>query len=374
MTSITCDVAVIGGGMAGASVAAELADHGTVVLVEAEHALGAHSTGRSAASYLPSYGGQVVRQLTVASRPLFDAWSERLEIGLLHPRPLLWLATDADSERANHSRLQADATLQSLTPTEAMSLCPALEGDAIVSALLDSSAMDIDVASLHQAYVSELKRRKGTVVMNARVTGVQRAGSTWTVTAGDHRIQCATVVNAAGAWVDEVAQSASVPCIGVRPKRRTAFVSRPKFGAELGSWALVIDACERWYFKPEGGAVLASPAEESESTPCDARPDELAIARAIEAINEVTKLGIRSVDHAWAGLRSFVPDRSPVVGAWNDHEGFVFLAGQGGYGIQMAPALANVAADIATEGFISEARADYGVSVEELSPQRLATV
>jgi glycine/D-amino acid oxidase-like deaminating enzyme len=181
------------------------------------------------------------------------------------------------------------------------------------------------------------------------------------------------VVNAAGAWVDELAERADVPPVGVQPKLRSAFISKPHADAASAGSALVADACERWYFKPEVGSVLASPADESDSPPCDARPDELAIARAIDAINEATTLRLRSVTRAWAGLRSFAPDRSPVVGARRNHDGFCFLAGQDGYGIQMAPALALVAADLVVDGTLSASVREYGVTAEELSPDRFTT-
>lgn len=373
MTKMTCDVAVIGGGMAGASVAAELAQRRSVVLLEAEPVAGVHSTGRSAASYLPSYGGQAVRRLTVASRPLFDAWSSALGIELMRPRPLIWLSSDAASDEAAARMLRENVSLQSLTAAQATALCPVLRPERILTALLDSSAMDIDVAGLHHGYLSELKRRRGRVFYKAPVTQIRRSPGAWLVTVGEHTISCGAVVNAAGAWVDEVAERADVPPVGVQPKLRSAFTSKPQSDAAIAGSALVADACERWYFKPEVGSVLASPADESDSPPCDARPDEVAIAQAIDAINEATTLRLRSVMRAWAGLRSFVPDRSPVVGARRDHEGFCFLAGQGGYGIQMAPALALVAADIVADGTLSASVRAYGVTAEELSPDRFTT-
>ena len=308
MTTMTFDIAVIGGGMAGASVAAELAQRRSVVLLEAEPMAGVRSTGRSAASYLPSYGSPAVRRLTVASRPLFDAWSSALNVELLRPRPLIWLSTDAVSEAAAARMLQENASLRALTPAEASALCPALRPERILMALLDSFAMDIDVSGLHQGSLSELKRRKGLVFYRAPVMHLRRSTGASLVMAGEHTISCGAVVNGAGAWADDVAERAGVPPVGLQPKLRSAFISKPQPHSALTGPALVADACERWYFKPEVGSVLASPADQTASPPCDARPDELAITQAIDAINEVTTLGLRSVVLAWAGLRTFAPD------------------------------------------------------------------
>lgn len=372
MRRVVCDVAVIGGGMGGASVAAELAANLSVVLVEAESSAGAHSTGRSAAAFLPSYGGPVVRQLTAASRALYDARSTELGVELLRPRPLIWLGTDADGGRAVAQTVQENGSLVPLTVSEAVAMFPPLRPERVAAAALDSSATDIDVASLHQAYLSDLKHRKGTILLHAPAREIRRTGSTWEVTAGDCVISCAKVVNAAGAWADDVARRAGVPTVGLQPKRRTAFISPPVYTGEVSGLPLLSDSLERWYVKPEAGLLLGSPADETDSPPCDAKPDELEIARAIDEINEVTTLGLRSVRHAWAGLRSFVADRTPVVGAWTDHDGFYFVAGQGGYGIQMAPALARVAADIVADGKLSDESNTYGVLLESLSPERLA--
>lgn len=320
------DVVVVGGGIAGVSVACELAGDVSVILLEAEPELAWHTTGRSAAIYAPSYGGPVVREMTLASEPLFGD-------GILTPHAALWLALDdAGVERLS----KADA--ESVTPTHAVELCPVLRPP--LAAAIDRSAMDIDVMALHSRYVRGLKERGGEVRTNTRVTELRRDGDGWIV----NGIRTTTVVNAAGAWVDRLAELANVPTIGLQPKRRTVALARA-VGVDP-TWPVVADITDRFYFRPESGHLLISPADETPSDPCDAKPDELDVAIAMERINEATTLGLRSVHTAWAGLRSFVADREPVVGAWPDHPGFVFFAGQGGYGIQMAPALARTGADI----------------------------
>jgi D-arginine dehydrogenase len=372
MRPLTCDVAVIGSGIGGASVAAELARDCTVLLFEAERTVGLHSTGRSAASYLPSYGGEIVRKLTVASRPLYDALSEQLGRELLVPRPLLWTVSDVDSERAAQQVLATSGRLLALDAAQTRELCPALRPGRVGGGVLDDSAMDIDVAALHASYLSALTSRGGRLQRDARVRRAVATRGGWRVEteAGLH-VLCQKVVDAAGAWVDEVAVASGVPAIGIRPKRRTVFLSPHSFADRANGWPIVMDAAERWYFKPEGPTMLVSPADESDSVPCDARPDELAISMTLDALDDVTSLGLRSVTHSWAGLRSFVSDRQPVVGGWPTTPGFDFLAGQGGYGIQMAPALAVLAADLVLNETTTSRSGAFGVEPSAVLPARL---
>jgi D-arginine dehydrogenase len=320
------DVVVIGGGIAGVSIAYELAAHVSVVLVEAEPELARHTTGRSAAIYAPSYGGPLVRALTEASGPLFGE-------GVLTPHPALWIAVD--DEGVEHLR---GVPAEPVTPARAVELCPVLRPP--LAAVIDRSAMDIDVMALHARYVSGVKERGGEIHTNARVTEVRKDGDGWVVDG----IHTDTVVDAAGAWVDRIAELAGVPTIGIQPRRRTLALARA--AAADPAWPLVADIGDSFYFRPESGHLLISPADETPSEPCDAKPADLDVAIAIDRINAATTLGLRSVHTAWAGLRSFVADREPVVGAWPEHPGFVFFAGQGGYGIQMAPALARTGADV----------------------------
>lgn len=333
------DVLVIGGGMAGVSVAYELARHATVLLAEAEPTLAAHTTGRSAAIYAPSYGGPAVRELTAASGPRFRELETELDTPpLLTPRDVLWLATDelAEHHLAGHSAAPVD-------PAFARRLCPVLR--EVRAAAHDAGASDIDVMALHQAYVRGLRARGGEILLASPVTALRRDGTGWQATAGDHRVGAGVVVDAAGAWADEIAALAGVSTVGLEPRRRTAAIATGPVPPDPG-WPLVADAADRFYFRPEGTGVLVSPADETPSDPCDARPEDLDVALALERVNAATTLDLRSVRTAWAGLRSFVPDGEPVVGAWPAHPGFVFLAGQGGYGIQLAPALAVLAADV----------------------------
>lgn len=319
------DVLVIGGGIAGVSIACELAADARVVLVEAEPELARHTTGRSAAIYAPSYGGPVVREFTKASEDMFGD-------GILTPHLALWIAVD--DEGVDHLGA-VDA--EPITAQQAVEMCRVLRPP--LAAAVDRTAQEIDVMALHARYVRDLKSRGGEIRTGHPVTELRRDGAGWV--AGD--LKADVVVDAAGAWADRVAALAGVPPIGLVPKRRTlAFVPAEADPA----WPMVADAADRFYFRPESGGLLISPADETPSEPCDAKPDDVDVALALERVNAATTLGLRTVRTAWAGLRSFVADREPVVGAWPDHPGFVFYAGQGGYGIQMAPALARTGADI----------------------------
>ncbi|GAA2995606.1 Glycine/D-amino acid oxidase (deaminating) [Actinokineospora diospyrosa] len=322
------DVVVVGGGIAGISVAAELAEHRSVLLVEAEPELARHSTGRSAALYAPSYGGPVVRALTAASRPLFPD-------GVLTARPMLWVG--------DVSGILATGAADEVTADEALRICPVLR--RVERAALDSGTTDIDVMGVHQHYVQRLRAAGGEIRRGAPVTALRRDGSGWVVTLGTEEVHAGVVVNAAGAWTDRVAALAGVPTLGLRPLRRTIAIATGTAPVDPG-WPLVADVEDTFYFRPEGPGVLVSPADETPVEPGDAKPDDLDIALALDRVNEATTLGLRSVRTAWAGLRTFAADREPVVGELPGHPGFTFFAGQGGYGIQMAPALAVVAAKI----------------------------
>ncbi|HEX3906447.1 MAG TPA: FAD-binding oxidoreductase [Mycobacteriales bacterium] len=374
MSDLTCDVVVVGGGMAGISLAAALASDGRVVVVESEPELGRHATGRSAASYLPSYGGAVARALTVASRIGYDEASAERGDPLLTPHPMLLVSTDDESDRALQETAEVTGSLDLVDSAGAIALCDALRPERIRAGGVDSAGMAIEVAGLHQLYLKRLRHAGGRILTSAPLHAVSRRTGGWQVSAGEHSISADVIVDAAGAWVDEVAALAGVPQIGLVPRRRSAFlVPIPvELTANAATWPMVGDAADRWYLKPDGGQLLGSPADQTPCPPCDARPDELEIARAIEEINGCTSLAIRHVSTTWAGLRSFVPDEMPVVGGWADHPGFFFYAGQGGFGIQMAPALAELGAAILTRGESPPRLAALGISAASVSPQRLA--
>lgn len=342
------DVIVIGGGIAGVAAAAELATAGAeVTLLEAERQLAFHTTGRSAALYFENYGHPTVRALTRASRRYFEDPPEGTDAPLLSARGALIVAPADQVERLQRQieeGIHHGTDIRRLSEEEARAVVPALRPGAIVAASYEPGAADMDVAAIHQSFVRSFRRRGGTIVTGARVGALARDG-VWTVTteAGE-RHQADVVVNAAGAWCDVVARRAGVAPIGLVPKRRTAFMVVAPSGAER--WPLTVDAAQTFYFKPDGTQLLCSPADETPSEPCDARPEEIDVARAIERINDITTLGIGSVRSSWAGLRSFVSDGGMVIGFDDTVEGFFWLAGQGGTGIQTAPAAGALTADL----------------------------
>lgn len=368
-----CDILVVGGGIAGASAAAALARAGAcVILAEMEAQPGYHTTGRSAATFVSSYGNATVRALNAASRPFFDAPPEGFsEYPLLAPRGALFVADAAhvaDLEAALNDPANA-GLLQRLDPAAALARSPALNPEIVALAAYEDAAADIDVDALLQGYLRQFRDAGGWLLTNAAVTGFLRRAGIWQVDTRVGAVSTPVVVNAAGAWADDIAQLAGTATIGLVAKRRTALTFDP--GLDIGNWPLTISADENWYFRPEGGDLLISPADETPSPPCDAQPDEMDIAVCIERIQQVTAMTVTRLASKRAGLRCFVYDKSPVAGYADDVDGFFWLAGQGGYGIQTAPALADLAHGLIIAGEVPKTLLAQGLDITGLSPARL---
>lgn len=339
--SDTFDIAIIGAGIAGASLAAELAAHAQVVLLEAEDRPGYHATGRSAAFWAETYGGPQIQPLTTASGP----WLE--ERGFLSDRGSLTLARDdemAQVEAYLASFAAAGVAVELVGRSEIEQTLPGLKpqwGHAIV----EPGCRDIDVAGVHAWYLAEA--RKGGVDLRCRAAlAAAEYDRSWRLTMADgSTLRCATLVDAAGAWADPVAEMAGIRPRGIQPYRRTIAQLRttPPPAASL---PLVLDIGGTFYFKPENGRLWLSPHDETPSVPCDAAPEELDVALAIDRFEQVLDWSVERVEHKWAGLRSFAPDRLPVYGPDTANPAFFWFAGQGGYGIQTAPAAARLAAQI----------------------------
>jgi D-arginine dehydrogenase len=369
------DVIVIGAGIAGVGIAAQLGAGSRVVVLEQEAQPGYHTTGRSAAVFAECYGGNTVRQLSRGSRAFFERPPDGFAAHpLLVPRGFLFIARDDQRDALDALASLPDMRdgARRLTPDEACARMPLLRRDYVAAALVDEGASDIDVHALLQGYVAMLRRHGGQIRGNARVTAVERHAQAWTVRTDAQIYEAPLLVNAAGAWADEIAALAGVAPIGLRPLRRTAALVDVPAADGMARWPLTIDVDETFYFKPDAGRLLISPGDETPSAPCDAMPDDMDLAIAVERIEAATTLDIRRMHSRWAGLRSFVADRSPVAGFASDAPGFFWLAGQGGYGIQTAPALSRFAAAQLLGRPLPSDLADLGLRADALTPARLA--
>jgi len=372
------DFAVIGAGIAGASVSYELQAHGSVLLLERERLPGHHTTGRSAAFLVESYGNAVVRRLTRGGRRFLEKPPDGFAPHpLVHPKPVVWIARE-DQRKSLAAALaggrESGADIHEVDPVRARELCPALRDGYVAGAVVEPNAMSIDVAGLLDAFLRGLRQRGGEIVTRAEVTRIARVGDDWELEAAERRFRAGVVVNAAGAWCDAVGRMAGARPVGLRPLRRTIITFDPPPGSDIRTWPCVIDADEQFYIKPEGAQLLASPCDETPSEPCDAVAEDLQVALAVDRVQRATSVEIEHIRRRWAGLRSFVEDRSPVIGVDPDLPGFFWLAGQGGFGIMTSPAAARAAAALIVDGSLPEDLSARGLTPEQLSPARLDRV
>ena len=366
----TSDILVIGGGIAGLSAAAALSEQARVTVLEAEEQCGFHSSGRSAAMLHYALGNPVVRKLTLASRAFFDEVPESgSPLATLLP-----ILTPAREDELPALRALADdlAPFTELEWLDADGLrreCPVLRigpQDA-EHGLIDREALKLDGHEMLQVHLHKLRERGAQVHCQARIAHITRAGNVWRVrTERGETYEAPIVVNAAGAWADAVAANAGVKPVGLQPMRRTIIVFDAPEGVDVDRLPFTKTVRDEVYFGPEAGRIFASPMDEVPTDPCDAQPEELEMALAAHRIEERTVMPVKRIVHRWAGLRTFAPDRIPVVGFAPDAEGFFWLAGQGGAGLQTSPAMASAAASLILDGPWPVP----GVTPEELSPAR----
>lgn len=376
-SSSEAEFVIIGAGIAGASIAYWLAPHASVILLERESQPGYHSTGRSAALYMESYGPPQVRALTCASRAFFDHPPAGFaEHALLTPRGALFFASeDQLTELDAHEAIVRSVSdkVERLSAAQACARVPVLRPEQVAAAIYEEDAADIDVHALHQGFLRGARAAGARLVCDAEVQSLTRDEQRWQIATTQGVFSAAVVINAAGAWADVIGQLAGAKPIGLVPKRRSAFTfSAEPAIAGSASWPMFARVDESFYIKPDAGLLLGSPANADPVNPHDVQAEELDIAIAIDHIQSATTLTIRRPAHVWAGLRSFVDDGSFVGGFDAQREGFFWAAGQGGYGIQTSPAAGKVYAALARGLPIPEEFGAFGVDAAALSSDRIS--
>ncbi|QPC92033.1 FAD-binding oxidoreductase [Mesorhizobium sp. INR15] len=364
-------IVVIGGGIAGLSLAAAVQSWASVTVLEREPHLGYHASGRSAALFSETYGNALVRALSQASRQaIVDGGFVAHRRGALH----LGGADDDAAIDRMASELQALVpSVRRLSAAEVIALVPVIPAEGTCGAVHEPGALDVDAAKMLEASASALKAGGGTVRTSEEVREIFRTENGFRVTtsAGVHHADI--VVNAAGAWVDVIAGLAGLSGLGFRPKRRTAFLFDPPAGADIGTWPLVVDLHEQFYFKPDAGRLIGSLADEADSEPCDAYPEDIDVAIGVDRIERATSMRIGRPSTPWAGLRTFSPDRTPVVGFDPRLPGFFWLGGQGGYGFQVSLTLARLGSALMRGETLPHDLAALGVTTAALAPDRFLT-
>ncbi|MEH6404308.1 MAG: FAD-binding oxidoreductase [Sneathiella sp.] len=340
------DIVIIGCGIAGAGLAAMIGEKKKVLILEREAQPGYHSTGRSAAIFIQNYGSPEIRDLNKASYDFLAMPPKDFsEKGFLSPRGMM-LVADKDGAGKMDAELQSGDGLVAMTVSDAKTMVPILDADVIEHAAFEKNAQDIDVAALHQSYIRRAKQSGATLICNCEIDAAEQTEAGWQVQTNNGVYHAEIIVNAAGAWADPVAEICGVKPLGITPMRRTIAVLPTADNMDCSAWPLVVDAQEKWYMKPEGKNLLVSPSDEVPVEPHDAYVDDMVLAEGLHEFECATTFEVHRVENQWAGLRSFAPDRNPVVGFDEGNNRFFWLAGQGGYGIQTSPALSNLAATL----------------------------
>jgi D-arginine dehydrogenase len=370
---IECDFLVVGAGIAGASVGAHLAETHRVVVIEMEERAGYHTTGRSAASYEPNYGPMPILALTRASHHFFTAPPQGFaDAPLFVPRSTL-LFEAAGQEEHTEQFLKLAQNFEEITVAQAKPMFPILRDGYAQRVFRDALTGDLDVDLLHRGYLKLMKARGGQLLLSSPLKNIERVSGQWQAQCGDNRIAAGVIINAAGAWGDVVAKMCGAAPVGLQPKRRSIAVVPGPDGVDAKDWAMVIDMAETWYSKPQSGKLIVSSADATPVEAHDAWADDIAIATGIERMMEATTLNVERLDHSWGGLRTFATDGNPVVGYDPHTEGFFWLVGQGGYGIQSAPALSETAACLALHEHAHKNVLDLGLDVADIKPERFLT-
>ena len=355
------DFLVIGAGIAGLSAAANLASFGKTALVEMEAQPCHHSSGRSAAIFVPSYGNDAVRQLTGISKRIID---DHLPEALLRKRGIIVVA------RKGGEAGQAEPGQVRLEPNEIAARVPILRAELLSHGWYEADASDMDVHAMHMHYAKQL-RRNGDLICSFPVRSAVCSGGLWHISDGTRLISAPVVVNASGAWLEQTAKLFGAKPLGMIPKRRSAALADPPADLDSSSWPMVVDVEESVYFKPDAGKLMICPSDTTPSEPCDTWPEDIDIAIGIDRFQQLTTHEVQRVSHMWAGLRSFVPDESPLIGPDSEVEGLFWLGALGGFGVQTAPATGALVAAMAAGGKLPSGASDE--LVQAICPSRMMT-
>lgn len=368
------DYLIIGGGIAGASIGYRVSENHKVAVLEQEDQPGYHTTGRSVAVWTTAYGPAPIRALCNASIDFIKNPPENFaEYPLYHDMGMMFIAKE-EQKQDLLGLLDAVRVLSpeihEISVDEAVDKVPVLNRDHVKAAFYDPTTIGLDVATIHQGYLRKIKANGSDIICKAEAQTIERRDGLWHVTTPEGEFCAPVIINAAGAWADVVAEKAGTEKINIVPKRRTVITIDAPKGEDVSHWPGVMDAHEDFYFKPDGGAIVASPADETPDNPHDVQPEELDVAITVDHLQHATTLDIRRVGHSWAGLRSFVEDRLPVVGYADDVEGFFWFAGQGGYGIATSPAMGECGKALLAGEDLPEYVRDLGLSKEDIAPGR----
>ena len=369
----SADIIIIGAGIAGASLAHQLSSDQTspqsIILLEAESQPGYHATGRSAAVYLPTYGPPAILGLTRASGDFFHNPPKGFcDHEILSPRATMMIAKQDDDEAINEA---LDAGMKEITTAQATDKTPAINTEIYTRFLLDEDTYDIDVDMLLAARLKHFKANGGQFHPNAQVTAISFQNDLWTLTTKQHQFTAPIIINAAGAWVDEIAALAGLEKLGIQPKRRSAALIDVSSKWDVSDWPFIVAAGDTFYFRPIGKKLMISPADQTPVDPHDAWADDMALAHAMEDFQQATGFEVTHLEHTWAGLRTFARDGLPVIGFDPRAKGFFWLAGQGGYGIETSPAISRFASALINQKDIPADIKAFGINNAMLLPDRL---
>lgn len=368
-----CDFLIFGGGIAGASLGYRLAPHGKTIICETESQPGYHTTGRSAAFYAETYGGSDIRPLTMCSKSFLKTPPEGFcDVPLITKRGAIHIFQEAKRQQAEDICKDMQKLLEGvhmMTRQEAIDAAPILSSSDVAGAISDPDCGDLDVFALHQGFLRGFKQLGGLLLSDAEMIEAKREQGGWVAQTRAGEVRARVIVNCAGAWGDVVAERAGIKPLGLTPLRRT-IVMVPADNIDPHG-AIVIDIDEDYYFKPEAGQYMVSPADETLSPACDAQPEMEDVAVAVDKFERATNSQVKKIENSWAGLRTFAPDRAPVIGFDDACDSFFWNVGQGGYGIQTAPAWSAAAASLITSGDIPDDLKALGTDREKYSPNRL---